>query len=101
MTQFSDLLIGSARLKILQLLRKTNGYALNHQVIADALESMGLNFSRDQVRSELGWLAEQRALTICDVGTMIVAELTERGHDVAKGVSQIRGIDRPLPGSGL
>ena len=59
MTQFSDLLIGSARLKILELLRKTNGYALNHQVIAMGLESIGLSLSTDQVRSELGWLAEQ------------------------------------------
>lgn len=101
MSGFGDVIITAARLKMLQLLAAAKGYSLNNQILQTGLESMGLHLSGDQVRTELGWLAEQRTITSVDAGTMIVAELTERGHDVAKGSSELRGIDRPVPGSGL
>jgi hypothetical protein len=101
MSQFADIQISAARLKMLELLRECKGYSLNDQVLTSGLASMGLRFTYDQVRAELDWLNSVRAITLFPVGMLVVAELTQRGHDVAKGLLEIRGIDRPIPGSGL
>ena len=97
---FGDVITSATRLKLLQLLAGAPGYSANNEVLQLGLASMGLRVSADQVRSELGWLEDQRTLKLVDIGLMVVAEITERGLDVSKGTSSIRGIDRPVPGSG-
>ena len=102
MKTFADMLVTAARLKMLQLLRQANGYSLNNHVLQTALDATGIRLSGDQVRAELAWLEQMRTIRIVAMGSGIdVAELLERGHDVAKGVSELPGIDRPVPGSGL
>lgn len=100
MSAFGDVLVTAARLKLLQLLAEAKGYQANNYMLKVGLQSIGINLSDDQVRTELAWLEDQRTLKLVDMGPMIVAELTERGHDVSKGLSLIRGIDRPVPGAG-
>ncbi|MBA1271684.1 ArsR family transcriptional regulator, partial [Pseudomonas carnis] len=51
--------------------------------------------SRDQVKTEMHWLAEQGAVTVADVGPVLVATLTERGQDIAAGRARVPGIKRP------
>lgn len=97
---FKDTVKHAARLKILQLLSQTNGYSLNNEIITSSLTSMGIMLSSAVIRAELQWLSEVGAITIMPVGPLLVAELTERGHDLAKGNSRISGIDQPVPGSG-
>ena len=101
MNQFAQAQAEAARLKILELLQQTNGYSLNNQVIGMSLESMGIRLAASVVRAELGWLQDVGALTLTEVGTLVVADLTERGHDLARGLSSIKGIARPVPGSGM
>lgn len=101
MKSFLQAAIEAARLKILELLQQTNGYALNNQVIESGLDAMGMRHSASVIRAELGWLEEVGAVTLMDVGPVVVATLTERGHDIARGLSVVRGIARPVPGSGL
>ena len=60
-----------------------------------ALDSFGHTLSRDQVKTEMQWLAEQGALTLNDVGPVLVATLTERGQDIAAGRARVPGIKRP------
>lgn len=86
------------RLATLRLLAEAPGYSLNASIAADALGSMGLSASRDQVRVEIAWLAEQGLVTADELpGGLVVATLTERGADVASGRATVPGVQRPAP----
>lgn len=86
------------RIGILRLLAEAPGYALNSSIITDALAALGLPASRDQVRGEIAWLAEQGLATADELpGGLIVATLTERGADVASGRATVPGVQRPGP----
>ena len=66
------------RLAVLRLLDDQSSYQANDSVLHSAVNAMGLTCTRDQMRSHLTWLAE-------------------RGGEVAKGRSVIRGVQRPSP----
>jgi Fe2+ or Zn2+ uptake regulation protein len=100
MPSYGDHLASTARLKILQLLRKSGEQPLNHELLQLALESMAIRMTADQVRAELNWLKDVHAVTLVDVGPLVVADLTERGADIARGLATIPGVDRHVPGSG-
>lgn len=95
MTEYADFLRQDYRLVILRLLVEMTGYRANSSVLTMALDNYGHTLSRDQVKTELHWLAEQGTLTLADVGPVLVATLTERGQDIAAGRARIPGIKRP------
>lgn len=95
MTQYADYLRQDYRLVILRLLVEMTAYRANSSVLTMALDSYGHTLSRDQVKTELNWLAEQGALTLDDIGPVLVATLTERGQDIAAGRARVPGIKRP------
>lgn len=99
MTTLDDVLAKDRRLVILRALSDQN-YALNESVLAIVLEEFGHRVSRDVVRTELAWLAEQGLVTLETVGgRLIVATLTERGGEVATGRAKVPGVRRPSAGS--
>lgn len=83
------------RLAILRLLEGASGYSANDSVLADALRSLGFSASRDQVKAELTWLAEQDLAGCEQLGSLLVATLTGRGQDVATGAATVPGVKRP------
>ena len=95
MTQYADYLREDIRLVVLRLLVEMTAYRANSSVLTMALDNYGHTLSRDQVKTELHWLAEQGALTLSDVGPVVVATLTERGQDIAAGRTRVPGIKRP------
>lgn len=95
MIPFADYLREDIRLVVLRLLVEMTAYRANSSVLTMALDSYGHTLSRDQVKTELYWLAEQGALTLSDVGPVVVATLTERGQDIAAGRARVPGIKRP------
>lgn len=95
MTPYSDFIRQDIRLVILRLLVEMTAYRANSSVLTMALDTFGHTLSRDQVKTELNWLAEQGALTLEDVGPVMVATLTERGQDIAAGRARVPGIKRP------
>ncbi|MFP5420964.1 MAG: ArsR family transcriptional regulator [Gammaproteobacteria bacterium] len=95
MSQYAEYLRQDIRLVILRLLVEMTAYRANSSVLTMALDSYGHTLSRDQVKTELSWLAEQNALTLEDVGPVLVATLTERGQDIAAGRARVPGIKRP------
>ena len=95
MTHYSEFLREDIRLVMLRLLSEMVGYRANSSVLAMGLDKYGHTLSRDQVKTELHWLAEQSALTLADVGPVLVATLTERGQDIAVGRARVPGIKRP------
>ena len=95
MTPYSDFIRQDVRLVLLRFLVEMTAYRANSSVLTMALDSYGHTLSRDQVKTELHWLAEQGALTLQDVGPVMVATLSERGQDIAAGRARVPGIKRP------
>ena len=85
------------RITLLRLLYEDPDYTQNDSLLTDLSEAYGFTPSRDKVRTELAWLAEQGLVTIDD-GKIIIAMLTERGADVARGRVTVPGVKRPSPG---
>lgn len=89
---------GHLRLSILRLLAETPGYSANESLITDVLrDDLGFGCSRDQVRTELGWLAEQGLLHAPETAGLKIAVVTDRGVDVAAGRAVVDGVKRPSP----
>jgi len=86
------------RLAVLRLLDEAPGFTANDSIITDALNGLGVASSRDQVRTCLGWLLEQGLISIERHGDIMVAALTQRGGDVAKGLAVVDGVQPPSPG---
>jgi len=95
----SETLTAHLRLSILRTLAGAEGYTANSSIIATVAVEFGLVTSRDRIKTELGWLAEQGLTANRPVGALIVATLTERGLDVAEGRATQHGVQRPSPGS--
>ncbi|MDU9028722.1 VpaChn25_0724 family phage protein [Pseudomonas mediterranea] len=95
MIPYADYLRQDMRLVILRLLVEMPGYRANSSVLNTALDNFGHTASRDQIKTELQWLAEQGAVSLADIGPVLVATLTERGQDIAAGRARVPGIKRP------
>lgn len=87
---FASFLREDQRLVMLRFLSEMPSYSSNSSVIYQALTRYGHAPSRDQIKSELRWLEEQGLVTVEDIGTVLVARLTERGADVAAGRAIVR-----------
>lgn len=101
MTPFAEHFNKSFRLAILRLLEEAPAFQANAAVLQSAAGAMAFRVSRDQVMTQLDWLAEQGLIRLEDVGHIRIAHLTDRGHDVAKGYITSTGVDRPSPRSGV
>jgi hypothetical protein len=95
---FRDHVNADLRLVVLRLLSEAEGYEGNSSILQMAVDEFGHNVSRDQMHTQLAWLAEQGLLTIAAVATVQVATLTARGLDVAQGRASVPGVKRPSPG---
>ncbi|BCV29209.1 VpaChn25_0724 family phage protein [Shewanella algae] len=95
----SEIMAEHQRLVILRVLAEVAGFELNESVLQDALDAYGLNVSRDALRTQMAWLAEQGLLRLERVGNTQLATLNGRGEDVAVGRAYVPGIKRPRAGS--
>jgi len=94
----ADLKREYTRSLILRLLQREPGYVANENLLASQLDELGQALAHDALRVQLAWLAEQGLVTTKTLmGVMVVASLTLRGHDVAKGNSIVPGVKRPDP----
>lgn len=99
MSNLTEMLHEDQRLVILRLLENI-GFTANDSVLEMGLRQFGHRVTRDQVRGELQWLAEQGLITIEVIaGRVHVATLTDRGAEVATGRAHHPGVRRPSPGS--
>lgn len=65
--KYNDLLDADRRLVILRALEEDAGYTLNESVLHSILEAMGHMVSRDRVKTDIEWLAEQGLVTTHEV----------------------------------
>jgi hypothetical protein len=95
--EFQQFLIEDMRLVMLRLLAEMPQYRSNSSILVTGLDSFGHSFSRDQVKTQLRWLADNGHITVeteTDGGVLVV-KLTESGADVASGRIKAHGIKRP------
>lgn len=94
---FADLIAADIRLAVLQILAQDPGYGANEMVLRQALAALGHHVSRERLRTDLSWLAEQSLVALTDVSGVVVARLTGRGDDAAAGRAVVPGVRRPGP----
>ena len=100
MKTFAERLLEDRRLVLLRILDDQVGRVANSSVLTWALEVFGHNVSRDYVRTQLAWLAEQGLVTVevaaeSNNGPVVLATLTERGRDVVRDKAAVPGVARP------
>jgi hypothetical protein len=96
---YRDHVIQDLRLVLLRILVEAPGCEANSSILCAAVEDFGHKLSRDQIHTEIAWLAEQGLVTDRDLHTVKVVTLTGRGLDVAKGKAVVPGVKRPGPGA--
>jgi len=85
------------RLSILRMLSTAPECRANESLITDVLNQFAIISTRDQVRTELGWLQEQGFVAIEIMGDLMVAEITEGGLEVAGGRRTHPDVQKPGP----
>ena len=97
MNEFARLKQADRRLVILRTMAEDPAYGVNEYVLRRVLETMKHSVSADLLRTDLLWLEEQGLVGTEDVAGTMVARLTARGLDVARGVTVVPGVQRPMP----
>ncbi len=98
--RFAERAAEDLRLVLLSLLAASRGWRANESLLKMACADRGHTISRDRLRTELAWLAEQGLAETDEIGGVMIAGLTERGADAASGAALIPGVRRP-PAAGL
>lgn len=92
-----NILTQDQRLVILRSLDEM-GYSANESILDDCLDMYAHKVSRDLVRNHMMWLEEQGLVTLERLdGDYLVATITQRGLDVARGEAIVSGVKRPNP----
>lgn len=95
---FSDHYDETARLTILKALAEQTDFRLNETMIQAALEIFAIRRGRDYLRNQLRWLEHSAgAVKLREVGTVLIAELTEAGMDHVERRRVLDGVRRPSP----
>nr|WP_245264112.1 hypothetical protein [Bartonella bacilliformis] len=84
-----------ARLIILKGLFCECSETLSSAMIERLLYSYGVRRDSDFVHNELAWMEDQGAVTLKQVGSVLIAALTERGACHLDRSFSIEGIKRP------
>ncbi len=92
---YTEFLKEDRRLVILRLLSEMPSYRSNTSILCAGLDQMGHAATRDQVKTDVEWLAEQSLVKTEDVGSVVVVQLLERGQDVATGRAVVPGVKKP------
>jgi len=92
MTSYTERFAEDRRLVILRVLAKCPEYTANEFVLQSEIRGYGHSVSRDLLRTDLAWLAEQGLVTVDRVNTTHVVRMTGR--------ATVPGVKRPLPGDG-
>jgi hypothetical protein len=92
---FQDLLTADRRLVLLRLLADLPGRKGNSSVLASLLDRWGHSVSRDYVKTQIAWLAEQGLVTAEDLGPVVLATITERGIEAVEDRVRVPGVSRP------
>ena len=85
------------RLAVLRHLAEVTDYVSNASVLQDVLRKLGLALSWDALMTELFWLREQGFVGFDPDAGFIVVTATRLGIDLAQGLAEHPGVQRPRP----
>jgi len=94
---YAELLQENRRLHILRTLADAPAYTANEEILVAMLAGQGVAGTQDQVTADMEWLAETGLCRLEDLGDALLGTITERGLDVARGLTAVRGVRRPSP----
>lgn len=86
------------RLMVLRFLEQSTKYTTNELLLGSLLNGSGHTASSDMVRSDIAWLEEQGLVTKKDMVGLWVVTISQRGNDVALGLTIVPGVRRLEPG---
>lgn len=86
-----------ARLIILRELADQPNYSLNDALLATTLENFGIYRPRPWVREEMRHCQTVGAVKLTEVGTALIATLTDKGREHVERRLVIEGIKRMGP----
>lgn len=96
MKSYSQRMRESRRAILLRLLGEQPGYRANASSLHIGLHSLGLTSSRDDVLTDLAWLADQHLIDREETAAGVtIATLLARGQDVVEGTARVPGISAP------
>lgn len=91
----------NVRLILLKALHDQTDGRLNDSLLEVALEAFGVNKSREYLHTQLRWLQDEaQAVILKNIGTAVVAEITEKGENHILRKSLIVGIQNPTRRTG-
>jgi DNA-binding PadR family transcriptional regulator len=93
-----DIIREEARLIILRALASEPRYTLNEALLQAQLETFGIARARPWIREELRRLEDLGAVTNTEVGSVLIATMTEKGRDHVERRIVVEGVKRPSPG---
>ena len=94
---YSELKRNDARLTILKSLHGEKDGRLNESILTMILDTFGHRESREWVRTQMRALEDLGAVTVIEVGTVLIASITRLGIDHVDRRAIIEGISRPSP----
>ncbi|SRR5581483_1848347 len=86
-----------ARLVMLRSLYEQPNYSLNEALLAKMLESFGIFRPRAWVREEMRYCAAVGAMTVTEMGSVLIGTLTSKGREHVERRLVIEGIKRMGP----
>lgn len=93
---YSRVVTEDQRLRVLQMLAQDPEGSHNADVLRSGLAAAGHErLSARRVRALLEWLSGEGLVATEDIGSLVVARITERGEDVALGGSRHPGVAKP------
>lgn len=95
---FVDHVREQRRLVILRCLAETASGKLNTSVLTDGCNYYGTPATRDDVRTDSAWLAEQGLARVEELTESVqLVVITQRGMDIAGGLATVPGVRKPSP----
>lgn len=96
MTDYAVSVRKHRRLAILRALEVLPEYTSNSSMLQEIVNDVGIRSSRDQITTEIAWLAEQ-GFARADGAEFVVVTATQRGVEVARGIASHPDVQRPGP----
>ena len=87
-----------ARLAALQILAQDKGYSANHDILRLGIDkATAITLSADEVRDMMSWLEDAGLVTTEVVAPFVIAKLTNKGLEAARGQVEVDGVSKPPP----
>jgi hypothetical protein len=92
-----DIIREEARLIVLRALHEQTNYASSDSVLQQVLETYGIAKTREWVREEISYLDRIGAVSKQTHGSVVIAQLLDKGVEHVERRLVLEGVKRPSP----